>query len=345
MLKILLGGALLLTVGSGCGGSEATGATTTSSSAGGSTTGVGASGSGGAGTGGSSTGSAATGSGGSGGGAPSDSPWVPAGYQLVFSDEFNEVELDTTKWWTRYVYDSGMLDHLNDEQQLYREKGNHVMTGSSIKLTARKVSDNGPKAINYESGMLRSKTIMKHGYFEARVKMPAGLGVWPAFWLNGETPPWPPEIDAFEFVNNGMEDKTNMLHTGVINHGAQGGDFLFTDPQFNKQWTFWTAPYSFPDAFHVVALLWDDTSAATYVDGQMIVKRGYKWVHDDGTDGGYAHVLLNLAIGGEWAGRHGIDDAAFPQGLEVDYVRVYQSTKDVSQSVIGKDLCPNDGGC
>jgi beta-glucanase (GH16 family) len=345
MLKTLFGSALLIAACSGCGSSGATAATNSSSGAGGGTSSAGTGGSGGASSGDTSTGSATSGSGGSGGSASSDSPWVPADYQLVFGDEFNEAELDTSKWWTRFVYDNGNLDHLNDEQQLYRESNNHVMTGSSIKLTARKVSDNGPKAINYESGMLRSKTIVKHGYFEARVKMPAGLGVWPAFWLNGEASPWPPEIDIFEFVNNGMEDKTNMLHTGVINHGAQGGDFLFTDPQFNQQWTFWTAPYAFPDDFHVVALLWDETSAATYVDGKMIVNRGYKWVHDDASDGGYAHVLLNLAIGGEWAGRHGIDDAAFPQGLEVDYVRVYQKTKDVSQSVIGKDLCPAGGGC
>jgi len=297
---------------------------------------------------GTSTGSTSAGStttGGSDGDEPVDSPWVPADYELVFNDEFDGAELDTSKWWTRYVYEDGMLDHLNDEQQLYREKDNHIMTGSSIKLTARKVSDNGPKAINYESGMLRSKTVMKYGYFEARVKMPPAIGVWPAFWLNAEVPPWPPEIDIFEYVNNGVEDKANMLHTGVVNHGAQGGAFLYVDPKFNKQWTFWTAPFDFPDDFHVVSVLWDDTSAATYVDGQMIVQRGYKWVYDDGTDAGYAHVLLNLAIGGEWAGRHGIEDAAFPQSLEIDYVRVYQKTKDISQSVVGHELCPPDGGC
>lgn len=56
-------------------------------------------------------------------------------------------------------------------------------------------------------------------------------------------------------------------------------------------------------------------------------------------------MLLNLAIGGQWAGRHGIDDAAFPQGLEVDYVRVYQKAVDTAPSTTGKDLCPSNGGC
>jgi beta-glucanase (GH16 family) len=276
-----------------------------------------------------------------------NSAYVPAGYDLVFADEMNETKLDTSKWWTRYVYGGGTLDRLNDEQQLYREHNNHVMTGSTMKLMGYKVKSGAAGGVNYESGMLRSKDLFKYGYFETRVKMPPGVGMWPAFWLNAETGGWPPEIDIFEFVNNGVEDKANMLHTGVINHGAQGSSFLFTDPNFNTQWTFYTAPFNFPDAYHVVSLLWDANSVATYVDGKMIVKRGTKWVHDNGSDAGYAHVLLNLAMGGQWAGRHGIDDSKFPQGLEIDYVRVYQPAgkHDKGKSTIGQDLCPAGGGC
>jgi beta-glucanase (GH16 family) len=283
-------------------------------------------------------------------GGPQDSPWVPSGYDRVFADEFDAPSLDTSKWWTRYVYNGGTLDFLNDEVERYREQNNHVMTGSTMKLTAYAPGDARSANLGaglYASGMVRSKVTAKYGYFETRVKMPAGLGAWPAFWLTAEAPSWPPEIDIFEFVNNGVEDKTNMLHTGVIDHGAQGSAFLSSDPNFNTQWTFWTAPYAFPDAFHVVALLWDETSATTYVDGLPIVKRGYKWVHDDGSDAGYAHVLLNFALGGQWAGRHGIDNGAFPQALEVDYVRVYQraGAHDTSVSTTGQDLCPAGGGC
>lgn len=65
------------------------------------------------------------------------------------------------------------------------------------------------------------------------------------------------------------------------------------------------------------------------------------------SDAGYAHVLLNLAMGGQWAGRYGIDDSAFPQALEIDYVRVYQRTGRIDhvQSTIGQDLCPAGGKC
>ncbi len=281
------------------------------------------------------------------GAGPGNSPWVPAGYDMVFDDEFDGSALDTSKWWTRYVYSDGTLDTLNDEKQQYRENGNHVMTGSTVKLTARKVRDNGANDVDYESGMLRSKTLVKYGYLEARVKMPPGVGMWPAFWLNAETGGWPPEIDIFEFVNNGVEDRSNMIHSGVIDHGQQGSSFLYTDPAFNPQWTFWTAPFAFPDDFHTVAMLWDATSATTYVDGKEIVSRGSHWVHDDGSDGGYAHVLLNLAVGGQWAGRHGIDDAQVPAAFEIDYVRVYQPTGhvDTATSTTGHDLCPVGGGC
>ncbi|MDB4965897.1 MAG: Beta-glucanase precursor [Myxococcales bacterium] len=279
-----------------------------------------------------------------------NSPYVPAGYDLVFSDEFNEAQLDTSKWWTRYVYSGGTLDSLNDELQRYRETNNHVMNGSTLKLMAYAPGD--PRSENlgsglFSSGMIRSKTTVKYGYFEARVKMPAGQGVWPAFWLNSEAQTWPPEIDIFEFVNNGVEDKANMLHTGVIDHGAQGSAFLYADSAFNTQWTFWTAPYSFADDFHVIGALWDGTTETDFVDGQRIVQRGYRWVHDDGSDGGYAHVLLNFAIGGQWAGRHGVDTGAFPQALEIDYVRVYQKSgsHDTSVSTTGHDLCPGNGGC
>jgi hypothetical protein len=71
-------------------------------------------------------------------------------------------------------------------------------------------------------------------------------------------------------------------------------------------------------------------------------------VYDDGSPAGYAHVILDLAIGGpKWAGRHGVDDAAFPQGLEIDYLRVYQKPGEqrTGADTVGHDLCPAQGGC
>lgn len=277
-----------------------------------------------------------------------DSPYVPAGYAKVFEDEFNEPRLDTAKWWTRYIYGDGTLDYLNDEQQRYREDGNHVMTAHSLELSARRTADG-----QYQSGMIRSKTTFKYGYFETRMKVPGGVGVRLAFWLNSARRvsdgkiAWPPEIDIAELANNGIEDTTRMLHVGLISHGPQATKTLYVAPDFHADWNYWLAPERLAGSFHVYGALWDtDDTVSIFIDGSLIYKGAYKWVYDDGGPAGYAHVILDLAIGGpNWAGRHGIDDAAFPQALEVDYVRVYQKTgrQLTGTDTIGRDLCPARG--
>jgi beta-glucanase (GH16 family) len=280
--------------------------------------------------------------------APTPSSYVPQGYTEVFGDEFNEPSLDISKWWTRYIYNNGMLDRLNDEKEHFRENGNHVMTGSSLQLTARKTAKPG----DYESGMIRSKMTFKYGYYEARLKMPPGVGVWPGFWLNPDSTPegkvgWPPEIDILEFVNNGKDDKPNMFHMGAVAQkkkdggpAEQSGELISSDPAVKHGGEYY-GTVNFPDDFHVFGLLWDtDDTLTWFVDGLPLMKRHYKWVRNDGTDAPYAHVLLNLALGGQWAGRYGIDDSAFPQSLDVDYLRVYQKKgqEKTGQSTIGRDL-------
>ena len=283
-----------------------------------------------------------------------NSKFVPAGYELVFDDEMNDPKLDITKWWTRYIYNDGKLDTLNDERQLFREQDNHVMTGSTLELTAYYDPNLKPPRFLYRSGMIRSKMTFKYGYFESRVKMPRGKGVWPAFWMNSDKREsdgkisWPPEIDIFEYVFNEKDDKANMFHVGVVARKSGdkpgsdiwGGQRLASHPKLNKAGHFF-ADYNIADEYHTWGCLWDtDDTVALFLDGEQIVKWNYKWVYADGTEAGYAHVLLNLAIGGQWAGRYGVDDKAFPQSLSVDYVRVYQKpdAKNTRISTVGHDL-------
>ena len=259
--------------------------------------------------------------------ASSANSYVPAGYALAFNDEFNGTSLNRSKWFTRYVYAGGTLDYLNDEQERYRDNNNHGVANGVLSLTARKVASNA-NGINYESGMIRSDWTSRYGYYEARVKMPGGLGVWPAFWLNSDVSStgalsWPPEIDIFEFVNNGVEDTTNMLHSGVHLSNGATSPVLYADPMFNTQWTYYVAPYNFNDGWHTIGAEWDATTVTMYIDGKKIYTRGSQWKYDSGADAGPAHIILNLAIGGSWAGRHGIDDLAFPQAMQVDWVRAY----------------------
>lgn len=257
---------------------------------------------------------------------------APAGYELVFNDEFNGSTLNKSKWWTRMIYSGGTQDRLNDEQQRYRDNQNHVVANGVLSLIARKVTSGAVNGIDYESGMIRSDWTTRYGYFEARVKMPGALGVWPAFWLNSDVSEkgqltWPPEIDIFEMVNNGVEDTTDMLHSGVSLQSGMTSPITYLDSAFNTTWTFWRAPFRFDADWHTVGAEWTPEQVTVYVDGKKIYTRYYKWVYNDLSVAGPAHIILNLAVGGSWAGRHGIDASAFPQALQIDWVRAYRASQ------------------
>ena len=205
----------------------------------------------------------------------------------------------------------------------------------------------------WDSGMIRSKKLIKYGYLEARVRMPKGIGIWPAFWIIPEREVWPPEIDIFEYVYNGGPERENMIHTNVVHQSvSQARSVLYHDPSFSTQWTFWTAPGSttdFNDDFHIISALWNtDDTVTTYIDGIPIVQYRYYWKHNDGTDAGLAHVLLNLAMGGHWGTDNWISTmTTSEQQLEIDYVRIYQRWNAINNgtSVKGMELCPVGGAC
>ena len=256
--------------------------------------------------------------------------YVPPGYGLVFNDEFSGTALDRKKWFTRYIYASETLDRLNDENQRYADNGNHRVAGGVLSLVATRAKLSKPSGLNYESGMIRSDFTVRYGFFEARVKMPSGLGTWAAFWINSDVSEsgrlgHPPEIDFFEFVNNGKDDKVNKIHSAATRtpDGFEA-QFLYKHERFVEKHQDFRAPFDFDDAFHTIGAEWTPNDFTLYVDGLKVVTRTVQWKYKDGELAGPAHVLLNLAIGGQWAGRYGIDDAAFPRALAIDWVRVYQ---------------------
>jgi beta-glucanase (GH16 family) len=255
--------------------------------------------------------------------------YVPAGYALVFNDEFNGAALNRQKWFTRYIYSSETLDRLNDENQRYTDDGTQRVAGGVLYLTAKKQKLSRVSGVNYESGMIRSDFTLRYGFLEARVKMPGGLGVWPAFWLNSDVSEdgklsHPPEIDIFEFVNNGKDDRVNQLHSAATKNPNEALTFAYEHPNFRPSIQSYRAPFNFNEGFHTVGAEWTPDTLTLYVDGLKIYTRAFRWIYRDGSLAGPAHILLNLAIGGQWAGRYGIDDAAFPQALAIDWVRAYQ---------------------
>ena len=261
-------------------------------------------------------------------------------FNPAMSDEFNGSALDTKKWLTPY---KGGVQRLNDEWECYTDNGTRQMTASTLKLVGEKTGSNHAQSDcgspNYQSGLIRSSSQQKLGYFEASMKMPAGAGMWPAFWLiagpnaaNNNAPTWPPEIDIMEMVNNGREGPYQITQ---FLHGC-GSDL---DDTLVNSWGDYPNPYgamNFADGkFHQFAVEWTPAQLFMYVDGSIARSYNFNWdlKSPDGSDGlvdpatcssqdnGPAEVIVNLAMGGSWPGD--IDDSALPQTLELDYVRSY----------------------
>ncbi len=281
---------------------------------------------------------------------------------MVFSDEFNGTSLDRTKWCTRYVYGGGAplqipdtactgpdgfmgtLDFLNDEQQRYVDTNTlgqalHVESAGTLKMRATKTRTD--TYASYESAMIRSKLQFKPSattsyYVLARVRLPNIQGTWPAMWLScgfGSTSQimWPPEVDIFEGALNMVEDTPNMIRMGSqVKGGMQtstGDDGHHLSPRrpTTGPGTTTSLPRPTPCAASGSTSARPGRASAVcyYVNGLQTMCENYRWTDDSGNPANTASLLLNLAIGGAWAGRHGIDDASFPATYEVDYVHVY----------------------
>ena len=296
------------------------------------------------------------------GGAPRDAgveTGDAGGYTLVFSDEFTGSGLDRSKWCTRYVYGggaalqvrdsactgpdgySGTLDFLNDEQQRYVDfntKGEtmHVEDGGTLKLRATKTRADSYAA--YESAMIRSKMEFKPTgatsyYVVARLRLPNVKGSWPALWLAcgfGSTGKiqWPPEIDIFEGALNGVEDTVKMIRMGSQIKGGHQTDsgareITYSASSYDRTWDNYVATDTLRGVWLNLGAIWTADQVCYFVNGTKTMCENYRWTDDAGNPANTASLLLNFAVGGAWAGRHGIDDTGFPATLEADYVRVY----------------------
>jgi beta-glucanase (GH16 family) len=245
------------------------------------------------------------------------------GYHLVKNWDFgtNVTTLDALhqEFWTRYVYDNGTLDHLtgNGEWERYRDNDNHRFADHTLELVAQ--LRGGLHDSGIESGMLRSKWTGKYGYFEIRMKVPHGRGLWPAFWLNPQDGNWPPEIDVVEIVDNGRDTTRNSFHNLYASRPEDQSDI---ETKLDR-WGSYRTGVDLADDFHVFAVEWTPESVIHYLDGKKIAERRFAWVHKDGSDAGPAHVLVNLAVGGKWPGPPD-SSAEFPAILRVSYIRVWQ---------------------
>jgi len=250
--------------------------------------------------------------------SPSASQWT-----LTWSDEFNGPNgspADPTKW----VRETGGNGWGNEEleyytarpENAYQQDGNLV-----IKVLQEKFTGADGVTRNYTSARMKTlgKFAQAYGRFEARIKIPRGQGIWPAFWMMGDDiakVEWPTcgEIDVME--NIGKEPA--IVHGTIHGPGYSGAKGI--SAQFSL-----TAPQTFADDFHVYAVEWEPNTLRFYVDDHLYqtltsanLPAGTKWVYDHPF-----FILLNVAVGGPWGG---IPDASsvYPQTTLVDYVRVYK---------------------
>ena len=246
-------------------------------------------------------------------------------WQLVWSDEFNGTGLpDTSKW----TYDIGNWGWGNNELEYYTENRieNARQENGHLVIEARKNDLGYP----WTSARLttRGKESFRFGKIEFRAKIPVYKGNWAAGWLLGDSYvdelSWPycGEIDVLESV--GFE--TNNATGEGINHGsAHCGAYYF---KLGNQPTSTTPVQNINSQWHTYSLNWSPSGLTWAVDGHNYFSysdttSALSWPFDKPQD-----IILNLAIGGDWGGSKGLDEAVTSEQMLIDYVRVYQKEKD-----------------
>lgn len=260
---------------------------------------------------------------------------TPEGWSLVWSDEFDGTEVDTTKW--EYQIgdgcDQGVGNELcgwgNNELQFYREE-DAIVSDGVLTITARQnVADEDGDGVNdttYTSARLRTlgKGDWTYGRFEIKAKLPTGQGLWPAIWLlfsEDTYGGWAAsgEIDIMEAVG----DEPGEVF-GTIHYGGE-----FPDNQSSSEY-FELSFDTFDQDYYVFATEWEEGEIRWYVNN-VLYRTETDWFS---TGGEYPapfdhpfHMILNVAVGGNLPGP---PDATttFPQTMQVDYVRVYERTAE-----------------
>jgi len=240
-------------------------------------------------------------------------------YQLVWSDEFDEGEKPNPTHWT---YETGGSGWGNNELQYYTNGLNAMIEDGKLIIEARNEPYGGRE---YTSTRLisRYKADFKYGRFEIFAKLPYGTGTWPAIWMMPTSSfygTWPNsgEIDIMEHVGYNQNIVHGSIHTKAYNHkiGTQRGGSKTVSTASTE--------------FHLYSIEWLPDRILFFIDGvrffsympslSLNCPTKDHWPFDINF-----FLIFNIAIGGDWGGVRGVDDTIFPQRLEIDYVRVYQS--------------------
>ncbi|HYL83350.1 MAG TPA: glycoside hydrolase family 16 protein [Candidatus Angelobacter sp.] len=254
---------------------------------------------------------------------PTPPPAPASGYTLVWSDEFNgpDGSAPDPKNWT---YDTGGKGWGNNELECYTDRlQNAQIQNGNLVITAQqeKIACSDGTSSNYTSARVKTQGLFSQAYgrFEARIKVPKGQGMWPAFWMLGNniaSAKWPAggEIDVMENIGREPGTVHGSLHGPSSTGRTSDASAAFTLP----------VGQSFADDFHLYAVEWEPGTFRFYVDSSLYETvtqaqwpAGGAWVFDHPF-----FIILNVAVGGSWPGSPDTT-TQFPQQMLVDYVRVY----------------------
>ncbi|MEK7675481.1 MAG: glycoside hydrolase family 16 protein [Verrucomicrobiota bacterium] len=242
----------------------------------------------------------------------------PAGWELVWSDEFDGAAVDLTKW----EFEVNARGGGNNELQYYLTNNVRVRDGLLV-LEARQERYTGPEGTrDYTSSRLRTlrQGDWRYGRFDIRARLPQGRGLWPAIWMmptDQKYGGWPHsgEIDIMEFLGH----EPNKVY-GTLHYSNPAGRH-----QYHGTNTTLTAG-TFAEQFHVFRLDWEPGVFRWHVDDRLYQTQT-NWTCRSGSfpapfDQRF-HLILNVAVGGNWPGKPEAT-TLFPQSMAVDYVRVYR---------------------
>lgn len=245
-------------------------------------------------------------------------------WQPVWCSEFDEDGLPSNDYWG-YDTEGNSWGWGNNELQFYTEHDldNAYVKDGILSIEALREDREGK---DYTSARLISKYRgdWEYARIQVKAKMPSGRGTWPAIWMlpsEWRYGDWPHsgEIDIMEYVGYDPGVVHGTIHTGAYNHG------LGTQIGFSKD-----VPDA-EEAFHLYEMIWEPGRIVLMIDGEQYAYFGFNPDSNIGIENSEAwpfdqpfHLLLNVAVGGDWGGAQGVNDEAFPTKMEVDYVRVYQ---------------------
>lgn len=252
---------------------------------------------------------------------------APPGYELVFADEFEAGEMpDVVRW--SYDTHRNSEGWYNNELQYYSaarpenariENGRLILEARQENLSGSGLADFGGQAYSSARLFTQGKAAWTYGFFEIRAKLPCARGTWPAIWLlpDDQDVTWPEggEIDIMEHVGYEPGVIHSSVHTKAFNFGR------------GTQRTSRLEVPTACDEFHRYQLLWTPDTLIFGVDDdphfafRKLRSGKSRWPFDEPMN-----LILNVAVGGDWGGRKGIDDDALPARMEIDHVRVYQQS-------------------